>query len=139
MYQVATDDVDSDVESRHRKARATLNKLKAGKFDKYWSEPWTGARNSCPFCTKSIKVDFRSVLQHAEAGGSGCLKVGETVNRSGFIANHMAYGLFLRKKLNQAIETGRVPPPKPKPPKIKGMGSKKQKKRDREEATGRRW
>jgi hypothetical protein len=51
----------------------------------------------------------------------------------------MAYGLFLRKKLNQAIETGRVPPPKPKPPKIKGMGSKKQKKRDREEATGRRW
>jgi hypothetical protein len=103
MYQVATDEVDSDVESRHRKARATLNKLKAGKFDKYWSEPWTGARNSCPFCTKSIKVDFRSVLQHAEAGGSGCLKVGETVNRSGFIANHMAYGLFLRKKLNQAI------------------------------------
>ncbi|KAK1678643.1 hypothetical protein QYE76_039491 [Lolium multiflorum] len=59
--EVATDEVDSDVESRHRKARATLNKLKAGKFDKYWSEPWTGARNSCPFCTKSIKVRWHAL------------------------------------------------------------------------------
>jgi hypothetical protein len=87
---------------------------------------------SCPFCKRKIGTDFRSVMMHAESLGSGHVKVGEDVNVASFMAKHMAYGIFLRKKHNRAIELGLVPPPKPKREKKKGQGSRKWRRSQRE-------
>ena len=79
----------------------------------------------CPFCQRRIRTDFNSVMMHTESLGSSHVNVGESVNVPGFMANHKAFGIHLRKLRNLAIEQGVVPPPKPKKPKIKGQGSRK--------------
>jgi hypothetical protein len=129
MLQVDIDDVDSDDESFHTKARQVLRRLQSGQYDAFWAGP----EPRCPFCSRSIARDPLTLLRHAKDVSSTCPKVGQTVNVHAFAAKHKALGLHLRHRRNLAIERGEIPPPKPKRPKVPGIGSKKYRKRQREE------
>jgi hypothetical protein len=71
------------------KARLILRKLEADKYD----ASILGGHKQCPFCTRSIRTDFNSVLMHTETLGSSHANVGQTINMHAFQAKHKALGI----------------------------------------------
>ena len=99
-------DVDYEKDSRDAKSRYVLKELEAGKHRYRRGDKWI-----CPFCIRGIDGSRNSMIQHAVGIGQS----GSQNKRSALLmAQHAAYGVFLKKLLARDIRLGLAQPPPPK-------------------------